>query len=82
MIPSKTCKYFTYFGSLTTPPFTENVRWIVIKEPIPASFEFLKSLRKLKADKEHNFHELHENNRKLMPLNERFIFRNFQYDEN
>lgn len=29
--------YFTYMGSLTTPPCSENVLWLVMKEPIQAS---------------------------------------------
>jgi carbonic anhydrase len=29
--------YFTYMGSITEPPCTENVLWLVMKEPVQAS---------------------------------------------
>jgi len=36
MLPQKR-EYYTYMGSLTTPPCTEGVLWLVMKEPLQAS---------------------------------------------
>lgn len=36
-------EYITYAGSLTTPPCTENVRWIVMTQPVTASTEQLQA---------------------------------------
>lgn len=40
-------EYYTYIGSLTTPPCTENVTWFVFKEPITISVNQVKQLQKL-----------------------------------
>lgn len=31
--------YYTYMGSLTTPPCTENVLWMVMKNPVPVALQ-------------------------------------------
>ena len=40
-------RFFRYDGSLTTPPFTEGVKWIVIKEPIELAQEQVDKLTKI-----------------------------------
>lgn len=37
MLPGNSGDFFTYAGSLTTPPLSENVRWTVFAEPIKIS---------------------------------------------
>jgi carbonic anhydrase len=37
LLPRATNDYFTYAGSLTTPPCSESVRWIVLQQPAQAS---------------------------------------------
>lgn len=57
-------EYFFYSGSLTTPPCTEGVLWIVMKEPIIASKEQIQ-----------HYHDLlgFDNNRPIQPRNARVI---------
>ncbi|ORX90667.1 carbonic anhydrase [Basidiobolus meristosporus CBS 931.73] len=39
--------YFAYEGSLTTPPCTEGVRWILAQKPVPITWRQLDELREI-----------------------------------
>lgn len=62
MLPSQK-KYYTFTGSLTTPPCSENVQWIVLKKPISLSPAQIKSFKNL-----YSF-----NARPVQPLHDRKI---------
>jgi carbonic anhydrase len=55
--------YYRYSGSLTAPPCTEGVDWIVMKQPLTLSATQLASYRKRFAD----------NARAIQPLNQRVV---------
>lgn len=44
LLPGDTSRFWTYTGSLTTPPCTEGVVWVVMKETLPVSKEQLGGL--------------------------------------
>lgn len=54
---------FRYDGSLTTPPCTENVRWIVMQEAMPGSEEVISTIQDI----------ISETARPLQPLNGRDV---------
>lgn len=39
ILPLQRAQYYTYMGSLTTPPCTEGVLWMVMKQPVTVSIE-------------------------------------------
>jgi len=60
-------KFYTYNGSLTTPPLTEGVKWIVAREPLHCSKEQILHFQKRSGHK--------GNFRPTQPLYARDIFR-------
>ncbi|XP_048735882.2 carbonic anhydrase 13-like [Ostrea edulis] len=48
MLKSDVSQYWTYQGSLTTPPLLESVTWIIFKDPVQISQDQMDALRKLK----------------------------------
>ena len=56
--------YYSYDGSLTTPPCTEGVRWFVLRSPVEVSPEQLARFAALYP----------HNSRPTQPLNERTVF--------
>ncbi|RMD45622.1 MAG: carbonic anhydrase family protein [Aquificota bacterium] len=57
--------YYRYSGSLTTPPCSEGVRWIVMEKPLEVSKEQIEKFRKAMGNV--------DTNRPVQPLNARLI---------
>ncbi|XP_051825914.1 carbonic anhydrase 2-like isoform X2 [Antechinus flavipes] len=72
--------YYTYPGSLTTPPLLECVTWIVLKEPICLSHAQMKEFYCLyfTAEGEKPAKHMMCNWRPVQPLNDRIIKRSFK----
>nr|WGF83175.1 carbonic anhydrase 4 [Squalus acanthias] len=68
--------YYTYLGSLTTPPLFESVIWIVLKEPITLSSEQMTKFRTLEFTGPDD--PMQDNYRPPQPLKCREIRKNFQ----
>ncbi len=58
-----TRSFYRYSGSLTTPPCSENVKWIVLKTPVQMSEAQIKKIESI----------MKHNNRPVQPINERKV---------
>ncbi|XP_065657455.1 carbonic anhydrase 13 [Hydra vulgaris] len=74
LVPSCTKKkFYTYPGSLTIPPLTENVTWILLAEPIKISIDQLDRMTTCTSDSGY----ITNNYRPTQPLNNRVIHSSF-----
>ena len=83
LMPENLSRYWTYHGSLTTPPLAECVTWIVLEQPIEMTADQLQAFRELyrvKADeKAANANQCLEcNYRPTMPINDRIVRSSFR----
>jgi carbonic anhydrase len=62
LLPAKK-GYYSFEGSLTTPPCSEGVKWMVLKEPVKLSPQQIKAFRQV----------YNANARPLQPLNGRVV---------
>ncbi|XP_012530254.1 carbonic anhydrase 9 [Monomorium pharaonis] len=69
-IPLNTDIFYTYKGSLTTPPCSEVVIWIIFAIPVPISFRQMNMFRKLSNGEE----ILGDNYRLLQDIGQRKIY--------
>lgn len=76
LLPEDTKKYYTYHGSLTTPPCYESVQWIVFSTPVEFSPNQLQSLRGLVNDTTGD-ECIVDNFRPPMPLGDRKVRASF-----
>lgn len=60
-------QFYFYRGSLTTPPYSENVSWVVFETPLHLNRSCLDAIRPVK-----------QSARDGQPWNRRFVLRNFQ----
>lgn len=82
ILPYDLTRYFTYRGSLTTPPCSEVVIWLDFEQPIRITHEQIEAFRELRSAHgkiTHNF-------RPIQPIGDRVVFYNidnnyFVYNE-
>nr|KAF6294224.1 carbonic anhydrase 6 [Pipistrellus kuhlii] len=80
MLPADLQLYYTYGGSLTTPPCTENVRWFLLADTVQLSKAQVGKLENYLVDDHHKI--IQSIYRRTQPLNSRVVEANFVYHPN
>ncbi|XP_078001819.1 carbonic anhydrase 6 [Phascolarctos cinereus] len=75
LLPHDSSRFFRYFGSLTTPPCTQNVIWTVLVNPATISTAQLEKLQNSVLNSNNQI--LQNNFREVKPLNQRRVEANF-----
>ncbi|CAH1800453.1 unnamed protein product, partial [Owenia fusiformis] len=74
LLPRNRFKYYSYFGSLTTPPFSQIVKWTVFEETIKISEMQIAQFRTLLNEEGDN---IVDNFRPVQPLNGRSVYQSW-----
>nr|XP_021525556.1 carbonic anhydrase 6 isoform X1 [Aotus nancymaae] len=77
MLPENLQHYYSYQGSLTTPPCTENVHWFVLADCVKLSRTQVWKLENSLLD--HRNKTIQNDYRRTQPLNHRVVESNFVY---
>ncbi|XP_003401445.1 carbonic anhydrase 2 [Bombus terrestris] len=78
LAPESAQDYFTYKGSLTTPPCLEIVQWIDFAKPRHISHEQLAAFRSIQS---FNGNDITHNFRPVQPLDGRTVYRNVREEQ-
>ncbi|TNV76910.1 hypothetical protein FGO68_gene6943 [Halteria grandinella] len=73
-------KLYHYDGSLTTPPCSQTVAWLVVDDPQPITREQLKVFQEYWQNNQ-NFSGGNGNNRKTQPVGDRVIYKHANHDK-
>uniref|UniRef100_A0A8C3YD01 Carbonic anhydrase n=1 Tax=Catagonus wagneri TaxID=51154 RepID=A0A8C3YD01_9CETA len=77
MLPENLHSYYSYWGSLTTPPCTENVHWFVLADTVKLSRTQVWKLQNSLLN--HQNKTIHNDYRRTQPLNHRVVEANFKF---